>query len=90
MKSLTFAADGDMYIGTANTSNTSLDPILVVHPDGSTEPLYPGQLILPADHMVWGNGVYLYVNRANRDAEMRRIMRVNLLKPGATYYGRGL
>lgn len=90
LKSITFAADGDMLIGTSNTSNTSLDPILVLHPDGSTESLYPGQLLLPADHIVWGNGVYAYVNRANRDAELRRIIRINLLKPGAPYYGRGL
>ncbi|MBT3254317.1 MAG: IPT/TIG domain-containing protein [Candidatus Marinimicrobia bacterium] len=90
LKSITFAADGDMLIGTANTSNTSLDPILVLHPDGSTEALYPGQLLLPADNVVWGNGVYVYVNRANRDAEIRRIIRINLLKPGAPYFGRGL
>ncbi|MBC8193159.1 MAG: IPT/TIG domain-containing protein [Candidatus Marinimicrobia bacterium] len=90
LKSITFASDGDMYIGTANTTTTTLDPILVLHPDGSTEALYPGQLLLPADHMVWGSGAFMYVNRANRDAELRRIIRVNLLKPGAPHYGRGL
>ena len=90
LKSITFSANGDMLIGTANTANTSLDPILVLHPDGTAEALYSGQLLLPADHIVWGNGVYAYVNRGNRDAELRRIIRINLLKPGAPYYGRGL
>jgi hypothetical protein len=90
LKSITFAADGTLYIGTSNTQNTSLDPILSVYPDGSSEPLYPGQLILPADHLVWGNGKFLYVNRANRDGELRRIIKVNMLKDGALYNGRGL
>jgi hypothetical protein len=90
LKSITFSADGDMLIGTANTANTSLDPILVLHTDGSTESLFPGQLLLPADHIVWGNGVYAYVNRGNRDAELRRIIRINLLEPGAPYFGRDL
>lgn len=90
LKSITFSADGTLYIGSANTQNTSLDPILAVQPDGTSEPLYPGQLILPADHLVWGGGQYLYVNRANRDGELRRIIKVNMLKEGAPYYGRGL
>ncbi len=89
LKSITIAADGDILIGSANTSATSLDPILVVHPDGTSEPLYPGQLTLPATQMVWGNGNFVYVNRMNRDEELRRIIRVNLLKPGAPYFGRG-
>jgi|FLOH01.1.fsa_nt_gi hypothetical protein len=90
LKSIAIAADGDILIGTANTTTTTLDPILVLHTDGSTDLLYPGQLLLPADHIIWGNGVYVYVNRANRDAELRRIIRVNLLKAGAPYFGRGL
>ena len=90
LKSITFSVDGDMLIGTANTANTTLDPILVLHSNGSFGPLYPGQLLLPADHIVWGNGAYVYVNRANRDSELRRIIRVNLLKSGAPYFGRGL
>ncbi len=79
---LTFASDGDMYVGTAYR-----DPILVVHPDGSTEPLYPGTLIPDADQLVWGNANYMYVNRTG-SSEIRNLVRIDMNKEGAIYYGR--
>jgi hypothetical protein len=87
IQSLTFAEDGDMYIGT-----TALDPILVVHPDGSSEPLYPGVLAPEMYDMDWGNDIYLYVSRrASVIAETEtRILRINMQKKGAPYYGRDL
>jgi hypothetical protein len=83
--SITFAEDGDLYVGTSNT-----DPILVIHPDGSTEPLYPGILKPTAGQLVWGNGDYLFVNRTSKDPNLRRVIRVAMGKKGAPYYGRQL
>lgn len=82
--SLAIAADGDIYIGTKAS-----EAIVVVHPDGSHEPLYPGLLEPESYALSWGNGVYLYVVRRNDvDVDKRRIIRVNMQKNGAPYYGR--
>lgn len=81
--SLTFAEDGDMYIGT-----DAPEGIMVVHPDGSSEPLYPGVLLPETYAMSWGNGQYLYVNRRNSDPDIKGIIRIDMLKKGAPYYGR--
>jgi hypothetical protein len=85
VQSLAFAEDGDMYVGT-----TALDPIQVVHPDGTNEPLYPGVLAPEMYDMEWGNDVYLYVcRRASVIAQTEtRIIRINMQKKGAPYYGR--
>jgi hypothetical protein len=82
--SMAFAADGDMYLGTKGS-----EAIVVVHPDGSHEPLYPGLLEPESYALTWGNGIYLYVVRHNDvDADKRRIIRLNMQKNGAPYYGR--
>ena len=82
--SITFATDGDMYVGTDAT-----EAIIIVHPDGSHEPLYPGALEPRSYALCWGNGQYLYVNRRSDDPAKRRIIRINMLdKKGAPYYGR--
>jgi hypothetical protein len=78
---VTFALDGDMYIAAANKT---LDPILVVHPDGTAETLYPGVLNFPVTDFVWGNEQFLYVNHET-DAGVSRIA---MGKPGAPYLGR--
>ncbi|MFQ6676543.1 MAG: IPT/TIG domain-containing protein, partial [Fidelibacterota bacterium] len=79
--SITFGADGDMYIGADGG-----DAITVLHKDGTLEPLYPAVLFPPTYAMSWGEGEYLYVNR--RGTENRRILRVTMRKLGAPYYGR--
>lgn len=86
VQSLTFAEDGDMYIGTT----AAPDPIVVVHPGGSYELLYPGILAPEMYDMAWGNDVYLYVTRrASALAQTEtRILRINMQKRGAPYYGR--
>ena len=86
IQSLEFAEDGDMYIGTTDT----LAVILIVHSDGSHEPLYPGVLEPQTYDMHWGNSVHLYVNRRNSDVTKKRIIKVNMQKNGAPYYGRQL
>lgn len=83
IRSLTFAADGDMYLGTDGP-----DAIVVVHADGTHELLYPGVLAPESYAMAWGNGIFLYVNRRNVDPAQKRIIRINMQKDGAPYYGR--
>lgn len=81
---ITFSADGDMYVGT-----NAPEAIIIVHPDGSYEELYPG-VIFPESYAIsWGNGSYLYINRRNDvDLTQRRVIKLNVQKPGAPYYGR--
>ncbi|MCK5146737.1 IPT/TIG domain-containing protein [bacterium] len=74
---ITFAEDGDLYIGTDNN-----DPILIVHPNGSEEILYPGILSPEIEHLAWGNADFLYTNRTG-DTETRNLVRVDMGKPGA-------
>ncbi len=94
---MTFDENGDMYLG-INGNN----PILVVHPDGSNEPLYPGiwlpegaDRINEAYDIVWGNDVFMYVTRRHveKDADgvettVQNIVKVNMLKKSAPYFGR--
>ncbi len=81
---ITFSQDGDLYIASDYT-----DPVLIVHTDGSSEPLYKDILLSPISNIIWGNSHYLYVKRnANYDAV--QVVRIEMNKPGAPYYGRGL
>ena len=94
---MAFDENGDMYLGINGN-----DPILVVHPDGSNEPLYPG-IWLPegadrvdeAYDIVWGNDVFMYVVRrhvekdaAGLETIVQNILKVNMLKNSAPYFGR--
>jgi hypothetical protein len=79
---ITFSEDGDLYLAT----NKDPDPVLVMHPDGSLEPLHPGMLPAPVTGLFWGNGNYLYMNQSDMDHQ--GVSRVILGKPGATVYGR--
>ena len=92
IQSLAFAEDGDIYIGI----NALDDPIIVLHPDGSTEPLYPG-LWRPEGFnsveiydMVWGNGNHIYAVRraSNADGTVQKVLKINMQKTGAPYWGR--
>jgi hypothetical protein len=80
---LTFAADGDLYIGT-----NAPEAIVIVHPDGSFEPLYPGVLEPTTNYMAWGNRNFLYLCRTSDDPKKKGVLKVNMLKEGAPYYGR--
>jgi len=81
--SMTFAADGDLYVGT-----NAPEVIIVVHPDASYESLYPGVLEPETYALCWGTKEYLYVNRRGDEPGKKRIIRINMLKAGAPYYGR--
>ena len=88
VKSITFSETGQLFIGTDN-SNDSIDPILILSDESVLEPLYPGQLLQPAHHLLWGNDIYMYVNRyKSSNDEIRRVIKVNMLKNGAPYHGR--
>jgi len=83
---ITFAADGDMYVGTDATN-----PIVIVHPDKTAEPLLPG-LMLPTMHVfASGAGTTLYAVRGTTSAgavsSSEKIFRINTLKGLAPYYG---
>lgn len=81
---LTFAADGDMYVGTDHAAG-----IMIVHRDGSFEPLYEGLLQPYVYSLAWGTGTYLYANQRNDvDPAQKRMLKINVLKQSAPYYGR--
>jgi hypothetical protein len=97
INNMEIAADGDIYLAT-----NQADPVIIVHPGGDWEPLYPG-LWLPNDgiamvgieDLVWGNDNYMYATRVHtiRDNDgnpknIQNALKINMLKPGATYYGR--
>jgi len=78
---INFAADGDMYIGTDDD-----DAIVVVHPGGSSEPLYPGLFIPQTSALAWGNGVHQYAGRTGT-SDANTPLKVNMEKLGAPYNG---
>jgi hypothetical protein len=80
---ITFAADGDMYLGTdAN------EAIFVVHSNKTYEPLYAGLFSPKSLLFAWGKGTELYVTRERAGTSTQMIVRINTLKNGAPYYGR--
>lgn len=89
--SITFAADGDLLLGT----NKDPDPIIVVHPNKTSEVLYPG--VIPASKvlfMYWpaGSTSFYFTREAKSDATgkliySQTILRVEMQKLGAPYYG---
>lgn len=91
--SMTFAEDGDLYLGADSTLIS--DAIMAIHPNGSgqylpenAEPLFPAVLMPPATTLCWGAGQYLYVNRRNVSDDLKRVVRVTMGKNSAPYYGR--
>jgi hypothetical protein len=82
VNAVTFAADGDMYVGIDHS-----DAIVIVR-GAVVTPLYPGVLQPAAIAFAWGKGNELYYSRGGTTAH--RLIRVNTLKPGAPYYGRQL
>ncbi|MDZ7294046.1 MAG: IPT/TIG domain-containing protein [candidate division KSB1 bacterium] len=83
VQAITFAQDGDLYIGT-----NAPQAVVVVHRDGSFEPLYPGVLEPASNYLAWGNSNFLYICRRSEDPKKKAVLKVNMLKQGAPYYGR--
>jgi len=82
VNAITFAADGDMYIGTDGTAG-----IVVVHQGGSSEPFYPGIVAPTTLAFSWGIGTELFVSRGGTTAK-KSLLRVEMEKAGAPTYGR--
>jgi streptogramin lyase len=79
VNAITFAADGDMYIGT-----DAAEAIIVVHPSKTAEALYPG-LFTPATLLfAWGKTDDMY---AVRSVNTPKLIKITMLKNGAPYYG---
>ena len=91
INTITFSADGDLIVGTTK----EVDPIVIIHPDKSIEPLYPGVIPLRTDvvNFAWGTGEFLYFNRpgvVDGEAIIHKpgLMKLNMQEAGAPYYGR--
>ncbi len=80
---ITFNKDGDMYLGSDGN-----DGILLVHPNGSAEPFYPGLFKPQTLFFAWGTGSTLYATRSGTVAS-HTILKINTQKSSAPYYGRG-
>jgi len=82
VNAITFAADGDMYVGTDGAEG-----IVVVHPGGAAESFYPGIVAPTSVAFAWGTGTELFVSRAGTAAK-KTVVRIEMQKLGAPTYGR--
>ncbi len=80
---MVIAADGDIYI-----SSNSGNAISVIHPDGSTDPLYPAVMPYEIKYMTWGSGDFLFASRKFVNEDKSQVIKIDMRKPGAPYYGR--
>ena len=88
---ITFAADGDLVIGT----DRDPDPLIIVHPDKSSEVLYPG--IIKAGKVIYlfwspSSSSLFFTREVKKDATgkivlSQSVIRVEMQKQGAPYYG---
>ncbi len=78
--SITFDEDGEMYIG--------LDKDHAVYLLNQKTYWYSEVLEPPASLITWGNGNYMFINKHAELPENRAILRVEVSKKGAIYYGR--
>jgi len=89
ISAITFSQDGDLFLG-LNSSET----IVIVRPDKSFSVLYTGLIKEPVLSFSWGNDNNLYYSRGkltNVDGTIlsqQLIIKVNVEKLGAPYYGR--
>lgn len=83
----TFDADGILYIGTDNT-----DAVLMFDTGGQLiGPLLKGVLFPNAIWLTWDNGNNLYIiSQDTPEGIEDDLFQINMGKPGAPYYGRGL
>lgn len=79
VNAVTFAADGDMYIGT-----DAPQAVVVVHANKSAEPLYPGLFSPVTLLFTWGAGDDMYMVRS---VNTPQLIKSTMLKNGAPYYG---
>ncbi len=80
---ITFSADGEMFVGTDGP-----DALIIVYPDKSWEPFYPGTMSPKNFAMTWGEGPNLFITREAFGNNEQKIIRVNTQRESAPYYGR--
>ncbi len=83
-KAITFDKNGDLYVGT-----DAPESIIVVHADGTHEGLYFGLFHSSTISFAWGTGTYLYATREGSGDFPQTILKIQMLKEGAPYFGRG-
>ncbi|MEE9432414.1 MAG: IPT/TIG domain-containing protein [Melioribacteraceae bacterium] len=81
--SMIISDDGNIYLGTNGDEG-----IYVIKNDGSFGALYPGVLGPNIYAMTWGNSDFIYVTRKSDVDDNNRILRINMRKKTAPYYGR--
>jgi hypothetical protein len=79
--SFALASDGTWYVAVDHD-----DAVIIVHTDGSVEPLYKGILIANSGQLLWANSKYLYLNMTG-DVRTNDILRIDPGKTGAAYWG---
>ncbi len=84
--SITFAADGDMYVGLDR--DFAIYVLAPPYTGSLPEALYEQVLEPPSSVLTWGIGQSLFVNRHSTTLTERAVFRVALGKDGAPYYGR--
>lgn len=101
LTSFTLDEDGNLYIGgkesyDATPNYTGGNALIKLNmPSKVPEVFYGSILFPPATHMTWGSGNFMYVvrlidNETAGGAPKIRIIRVDMDKKGAPYYGRSL
>lgn len=87
ISSFNIALDGTIYLCLKNHPQYSL---FVLESDGSLTPFYRDDILpLSVDQIIWGNGKYLYLNRASLGQSIaERVYRMGMGKDGAPYFGR--
>jgi hypothetical protein len=85
---ITFDVNGVMYVATNGGADGTLDPILIISPDGSVDAFYKGGLLKgPIMDMAWGNDAMLYFLRSTDDNNVYEIYRLIMAAAGAPEYG---
>ena len=75
---LAVTTSGHLYIGT-----DAADPVIIVSPGGTWEPLYPGILESPANRFAWGPSGHLYMVGNRTELRDPAITRINTRREGA-------
>ncbi|MBN1782304.1 IPT/TIG domain-containing protein [bacterium] len=89
IKDITFDVNGVMYVVTDGGEDMSLDPVLMMNPDGSFDTFYKGGLLGGSIvDIIWGSDTSLYYLRDIGDLNLYEIHRIGMSSPGAPEFGR--
>ena len=81
---LTFSADGDMYIGT-----NAADGVMVVYEDGSFGTWYQGLILPDIISFTWTTGTNIFATRKTVDGvSSQNIYKIDMERAGAPEFGR--